>query len=495
MLSEANNAFACDLYRQLAAQHENDNLFFSPYSMFSVLAMCAEGALNNTADELGRALRFPADLRKAVQSELDSPWNLEPLHAGLAELNSLMRCDDDEASPDEIRESRMKLWHLSKRAEEAKAKGNAQAQKEIAEQTRLEEVRFKRIYARTDPNVLRTANSLWVEQTLPLRSEFVKVIESHYQKNGVRPIDFKHDAERATSLINAWVEKHTEGKITELVPSDFLDSLTRLIVANAVYFKGRWDSPFDEAMTESMVFTMSDGSGQETPMMIAEEMSSTSYAAFNGDGSIFPTPSRIPIESSVEPRVAMRRGTSGGPEYPDADGFAMLELLYENYRLSMVLIAPNRHDALVEVEAKLSGASLANWADQLVSRPVHVLLPRFKFHTEYPMSDPLRALGIRSAFTDPSRDGGADFRGMTLSPEPDNQLAIAEVFHKAFVDVNERGTEAAAATAAVQASGVFRVPMTVPFTPVFKADRPFICIIRERPTNTILFVGRVMDPT
>jgi serpin B len=495
MLSETNNAFACDLYHQLATEHGDDNLFFSPYSMFNALAMCAEGARGTTAEELGNVLRLSAELRRSVHGISDAPWNLEPLHAGISEFNSLMSCDGEGAAvPGNVKESRMKLWHLSKRAEEAKEQGDLEAQREIAEETRREDARFRRIKARTDPNEIRVANALWGEKSCPFHEEFVECIERLYQKGGISPVDFKRNAEGARRLINDWVERQTNDRITDLLPLGSLTDLTRLVLVNAIYFKGKWVAPFDEAMTKPLDFTSSDGSAREVSTMIATDMGSASYAAFKGDGSFFHTPNEIPIVLAVDPLVAIKQDPVGRPGYPGADGFAMLDLPYEGHRLSMVLIAPNRPDGLAAIEQRLSGEALTRMIKRQKARSVHVVLPRFKFDPGYQMTEALGKMGLKRAFINPLNDDGADFRGMTSSDNPDDQLFISEIFHKAFVDVNEKGTEAAAATGVAMCGSAAGVPVTVPFIPVFKADRPFICIIRERPTGTILFMGRVMDP-
>ena len=296
-------------------------------------------------------------------------------------------------------------------------------------------------------------------------------------------------------MINDWVSRQTNGRITNIVPPSMLDELTRLVIANAIYFKAGWVSPFIEAKTTPIDFTRSDGTKRKVLTMIeTKNMDEASYAAFNGDGSLFPTPSRIPITSVVDPQIAITRDPVGGNEYPDENGFAMLDLPYEGRRISMVLIAPNRHDRLAAIEQILSGEVLTDWIKQQRAREVRALLPRFKFDTGYRMRGSLELLGLRRAFINPLQDGGADFHGMTSSDEPDDQFFVSEILHKAYVDVNEQGTEAAAASAVAMCGAAGGVPTTAPFVPVFKADRPFICIIRERPTGTILFMGRVMVP-
>ena len=495
MLSEANNAFACDLYRQLATENSGRNLFFSPCSLFNVLAICAEGARGATADELGNVLRFPAKLRHIERKDSENPWDLGPLRDRISTLNSLMGSDGTgEADPGQIKESRMKLWHLSKREEEAKQQGDQNAQQQIAEETRREQVRFDRLKARTDPNVIHAANSLWGEKTLPFRNEFVEVIERHYLKDGISPVDFKGNAEDAARLINDWVSRQTNGRITEIVSASSLDELTRLILVNAIYFKGEWERPFNADLTRPLDFRRTDCSARRVPMMIQTDYDEATYAAFNGDGTSFPTPHWIKRELELDPLAAIIQDPVGSPGYPDSDGFALLDIPYRAHRLSMVLLAPNRHDGLAALEERVTGDALTRWIKQLKGRQVHVVVPRFNFDTGYQFSGVFRKLGLKRAFMDPSSGDGADFRGMTISDKPDDQIFISEIFHNAFVDVNERGTEAGASSAMAMYGAALGVPRTVPFVPVFKADSPFICIIRDRPSGTILFMGRVMDP-
>jgi serine protease inhibitor len=495
MLGGANNSFACDLYHQLAQENSGDNVFFSPYSLFSVLAMCAEGARGATAEELGSVLRLPEELRRGGRDGENTPWNLEPLHEGISVLNSLMRTDDDrETIADEVKESRMKLWHLSKRAEEAKQTGHQKEILAIAEETREEEGRFKTIKARSDPNVIRAANSLWGEQTCPFRKEYVEVIERHYQTGGLSPADFKRDATGAEHMINDWVEKHTAGRIRNLIPYGSLSALTSLVLANAIYFKGTWAAPFSEEETRPLPFTSPGGTVREVPTMIETRKGHASYAAFNSDGSFFQTPWEIPIESALDPKDVVAKNPVGGPEYPEADGFAMLEIRYEGRRLSMVLIAPNHHDGLAALERDLSGEFLSTLVEHLRGRDVHVQVPRFRFDSGSQLAGTFGAMGLKTALTNPLHNNGADFRGMTSSDEPDDQLYITEIFHKAFVDVNEKGTEAAAASGMEMCLGSAEKRLIFPFIPIFKADSPFISIIRDRTTGTILFMGRVAEP-
>ena len=496
MFVQANNEFATDLYHQLASENSGENLFFSPYSMFNALAMAAEGARGVTAEEMGAVLRFPTGLRRSDRDGTETPWDLGPLHAGISEFNAWIRSSGKGSDTDiraQIKESRMKLYDISKRAEELERQGTRQEQDEVAEEARKAEAEFKCLQAQADPNEIRVANALWGEKTYPFRKEFVEAIKRHYRTGGVFPVDFKRDAEGARQRINNWVEGQTNNRITDLITPGLLDDLTRLILTNAIYFKGEWLEPFDEAMTKPLDFTRSDGSAREVPMMIARDIESACYAAFNSDGSFFDTPQEVTYKSLVESLMADLEEPVGAPKYPDADGFAMVELPYKGRRLSMVLIAPNRYDGLAAIEQSLSAETLNGWIKQRKARSVHVFLPRFKLDVGYRMIGALQELGIVRAFMNPLEDGGAQFAGMTTSREPDDQLFITEVIHKAFVEVNEKGTEAAAATA-VATNGAAGFVVTVPFTPTFKADRPFIFIIRDTSAGTILFMGRVTRP-
>jgi len=386
MFVQANNEFATDLYHHLARENGGENLFFSPYSMFNVLAMAAEGARGVTAEEMGAVLRFPLELRRSDQDGTETPWDLGPLHAGISEFNAWIRNSDKGGNTDiraQIKNARMKLYDIGKRAEELERQGTRQEQNEVAEEARKAEAEFKRLLAQSDPNVIRVANALWGEETCPFRKEFVEAIEEHYQTGGLFPVDFKLDAEGARKRINDWVEEQTNHRITNVIPPGLLDEMTRLILTNAVYFKGEWLEPFEEAMTKPLDFTRSDGSVCEVPMMIATDMDSPWYAAFNADGSFFETPCEVPCESAVNSLIAITQEPVGGPEYPDADGFAMLELPYKGRRLSMVLIAPNRYDGLAAIEQSLSAETLNGWIKQRKWRNVHVVLPRFKLDVGY----------------------------------------------------------------------------------------------------------------
>jgi serine protease inhibitor len=315
----------------------------------------------------------------------------------------------------------------------------------------------------------------------------VKTINKHYDTGGIFPVDFRTAFEDARLHINAWVEKQTNDRIKDLIPAGALDEYTRLVLTNAIYFKGEWSAPFKEDQTQDRDFTLAGGETVKTPIMHAPKLDVGRYGAFNADGSYFNTPMRI------------RRGQDPKQLYPKADGFAMIELPYKGDDLSMVVIAPNDPGGLPAIEEQLTPASLSQWIGQLKKRDTHVYLPKFKMETEYTLGDAealgtLQRMGMVRAFKDPRNPKtGAQFQGMTTSTNPMEQLYISKVFHKAFVEVNEKGTEAAAATAVVMAVPA-SAPMDRPFTPEFKADRPFLFLIREKSTGSVLFLGRMMQP-
>jgi serine protease inhibitor len=500
MFVEASSRFAVELFRHLAAEYRDENLFFSPLSIFSVLAMALEGARGVTAEEIGSVLHLPDELRRRGTEDAGFPWDLGPLRAGYAKSCAWMsrgeECDRSKIAP-RIIETRMRLYDLSKRAEDLRKRKEWRQLSEVEEENRTVQAEFERLSAQNapkDPNEISVANALWGEKSCPFRGEFLEAIDTHYQKDGVFSVDFKEDSEGSKRSINDWVARQTHGRIQEILASGALNEWTRLILTNAVYLKGLWQKPFDAENTESRRFTRADGSTCDVRMMIAISMGSAKYAAFKADGSFFKTPSEVPRKAALDPVVAIMQEPVGRPWYPDRGGFALLELPYRGERLSMVLIAPNRHDGLPAIEKKLSAGTLTQWIAEQKARCVHVLLPTFKLDPDYRIATTLKKMGMIRAFEDPLGRYGAEFSGMSASDDPNHRLYIENLIHKTFVEVNETGTEAAAATAMVLPCRSARYePKTVPFVPTFKADRPFLFLIRDRHSGTILFMGRVED--
>lgn len=368
---EGNNQFALDLYGKLRS--EKGNLFYSPYSLSTALAMTYAGARTQTAEQMAKTLHF----------------NLEPdkLHAAMGALYKNL---------------------------------NAGGQ--------------KRGYR------LNVANALWGQKNFGFLPDFLNVTKTHYAA-GFNEVDFAGASEAARKTINDWVEKETQQKIKELIKPGVLGTLTRLVLTNAIYFKGDWASKFKKEATREEPFH---------------------------------------LRSDKQVKVLMMNQT-GKFRYLEDETFQALELPYVGKDLAMLVFLPKKIGSLSEFEKTLIAAKLKEWLAKLQSQEVIVSLPKFKMTAEFSLAPVLSAMGMPLAFD--SRK--ADFSGMSGSTE---RLFVSAVVHKAFVEVNEEGTEAAAATGVVVTTRSERVLRR------FRADHPFIFLIRDNRTGSILFVGRVSNP-
>jgi serpin B len=289
---------------------------------------------------------------------------------------------------------------------------------------------------------LRMANRLWGQKGFRFLPGFLTLTREKYGAE-FGQVDFRGHAEDARREINAWIERQTAEKIKDLLPQGSVSRLTTLVLANAVYFKGAWQSPFEKHATREEDFTVSASEKIKTPFM--------HQTAYFG--------------------------------YAENDALQLLQLPYKGGRLAMVVLLPRKDDGLTHLEKILQPETLHQVLSGMKYRNVRVALPKFKIETPtIELNHPLEKLGIRQAFT-----GEADFSGMSV----EDKLFISGVYHKAFVDVNEEGTEAAAATGVVMARSA-APPPTPP--PIFRADHPFVFFIRDVPNDTILFLGRVVRP-
>ncbi|XP_056341710.1 serpin B6-like [Oenanthe melanoleuca] len=302
-----------------------------------------------------------------------------------------------------------------------------------------------------DPNtryILRTANRLYGEKTF----EFLKSFRESSQKSyhaGLEQMDFLHAWEDARKQINGWVEERTEGKIRNLLAEGILDSLTRLVLVNAIYFKGNWEEQFNKRSTRERPFHINKNETRPVQMMFKEANFNMTYI---GD---FQT--------------------------------KILELPYVGNELSMIILLPaaiqDGSTGLERLERELTYEKLMDWIrpERMNSTNVRVSLPRFKLEEDYNLKPILTNMGMPDAFDKEK----ADFSGMSSG----NELVLSEVVHKSFVEVNEEGTEAAAATAAVMMYCCALVEV-----PEFTADHPFLFFIRHNKTRSILFCGRFCSP-
>jgi serine protease inhibitor len=492
---ETGSQFAFKLYRQLVNDAADANLFFSPFSIFAVLCMALEGARGHTADEMGRMLSIASGAAGG-----QSGWDTASVHSQIARLmDSLKIAENDprlvekRKRADVMRAEHQELEERKQRIEqkfESEAFWKLDKSEQTATFTEQERVLndsqkvargLNELLDQIDPYELAIANALWGERSCPFRRAFVDRLTKYYGTDGVVVCDFASNCEAERRRINAWVEDRTKDRIKELLAEGMLDPLTRLVLVNAIYFKGNWAEPFAETETREGGFLGIDGQTISVAMMRNRSVSGCRYAAFNADGSLFQTPLKV---STTD--------TQTEDKYPDPAGFQIVELPYRGHEISMVIFLPARKDGLAALEQTLSAQVVERWIDQLEERVVDTALPRFRGETGYELNAALQALGMRTAFEGPAATGGADFSAMTESKELIDQIFISLVIHKAFVEVNEQGTEAAAATA-IDMVGL-GIPEYVDFVPEFHADHAFVYIIRHRESNTILFMGRMLAP-
>jgi serine protease inhibitor len=287
-------------------------------------------------------------------------------------------------------------------------------------------------------NRLSIANALWGQAGFEFHKEFLAVTKEHYDST-LQEVDFVKDTEGARRKINDWVEKKTEEHIKELLKEGVLTVNTQLVLTNAIYFKGRWASPFNPEKTKEGDFKVSATKKVAVPLM-------SQTRDFN---------------------------------WLETPELQVLELPYFNDDFGMVVLLPRKADGLAALEKTLTADNLADWLKRLKSERVHVALPRFQVSGEADLKTELNAMGMPTAFS-PTK---ADF-GRMIDPRMEPHLSA--VIHKAVVDVNEKGTEAAAAT------GVVVEVRSIP--PEFRADHPFVFLIRERRSGSVLFMGRVVNP-
>lgn len=375
-LSEANGTFALNLLKKLG-EDNSKNVFFSPVSISSALAMVFMGAKGNTAAQMAQALSLSK-----------SGGGGEDVHQGFQSLLSKV--------------NRTGTQYL-----------------------------------------LRTANRLFGEKSYDFNSSFKDSCRKFYQAE-MEELDFFKGSDEARKHINTWVANKTEGKITELLSPDSVNERTPLILVNAIYFKGNWHQQFNKEQTKERPFKVSKNEKKLVQMMFKKSTFNMTYIG----------------EISTK----------------------ILVLPYVGKELNMIIMLPDENVDLETVEKELTYEKFIEWTrpDMLDKEEVEVFLPRFKLEENYDMENVLRSLGMTDAFD----QGRADFSGMSSGKD----LFLSKVVHKSFVEVNEEGTEAAAATAAVM---MYRCAS---FASRFCADHPFLFFIQHSKTNSILFCGRFSSP-
>jgi serpin B len=285
---------------------------------------------------------------------------------------------------------------------------------------------------------LNVTNAIWGQKDYQFLVDFLDILAENYGA-GLRGLDFINEPEQSRITINQWVSEQTEGRIKDLIPPGSINAWTRLVLTNAIYFNAAWQHQFSDDMTTDSPFYLLEGGQVTVPMMRQTELFG----------------------------------------YAEGNGYQVVELPYDGGELSMVIILPDEgkfEDLEVSLDAQLIDDIIKN----IEYKNVNLAMPKFEFESEFSLKDILAIMGMPIAFSD-----SADFSGMTGTME----LFIADIIHKAFVSVDENGTEAAAATAVIMAGSAPIEPVRV------NIDRPFIFLIRDIPTDTILFIGRVLNPT
>jgi serpin B len=370
---DGNTAFALDLYGHLKSTH--GNLFFSPYSISSALALTYAGARGDTEKQMAQVCHFEQDQRR--------------LHASFCEL-----------------------------------------QRQLKEAGELEGIE------------VNIANALWAQKGHPFLPAFLDVAQGKYGSS-VNQADFSTGADAARNEINRWVTQQTKDRIQNILPPGSLHALTRLVLANAIYFKGAWTEPFEKTETSTQPFHLSAVRETKAPLMHHFD----------------------------------------NVRYMKTFELQAVELPYGTGELAMVILLPTEVDGCGKLESRLTPALLSSAISQMKRQQVEIFLPRFKLESSFDLNDTLTRMGMPDAF-----GSRADFSGM----DGTRLLFLSGIFHKAWGEVNEEGTEAAAATVVAVAGCADMKPPPPP--PVFRADHPFIFFIRDTRSGSLLFLGRLADP-
>jgi serpin B len=296
---------------------------------------------------------------------------------------------------------------------------------------------------------IAVANSIWPDRDYHFLEGYLVLLKDIYGVQ-IEPVDYKKEAtrEKAQKKINQWVEEKTKDKIKNLISKNMLSEDTRMVLVNAIYFKGNWETVFDKDATRKLPFHKGDGSDETTDFM-------------------------------------NRRGVFG---YKEVENAQLLEIPYKGGKTSMVIVLPNSSSEIKQIEDKLSVAQLNDWMSKMQYKKVDAVIPKFKMNYSSLLNGPLESLGMKLAF-DKNR---ADFSGMDgcNAQKCDHWLYVSKGIHQAFISVDEEGTEAGAATAFHMAE-LTSVGAPVP---VFKAYHPFLFFIRESDNGIVLFMGRFAAP-
>ncbi|XP_028631460.1 serpin B4-like isoform X2 [Grammomys surdaster] len=385
LFAEATTKFTLELFRQL--RESKDNIFYSPTSIMTALAMLQLGAKGNTEQQIEKVLQFNETTKKTTEKTVD--------------------CHDE---------------------------------KNVHEQFQKLMIQLNKSNDAYDLNV---SNSIYGAKDFQFLQKFLENIKEYYQAN-VESLDFVHAAEESQKKINSWVEKQTNGKIKDLFPAGSLSSSTILVLVNAVYFKGQWNHKFDEKNTTEEKFWLNENTSKPVQMMKQKNKFNFNFM------------------EDMQAKI--------------------VELPYKGKELSMFVLLPVEIEGLKKLEEQLTAEKFLEWTspEKMHMMDMYLSLPRFKLEEKYDLPRPLEHMGMLDAFNQQK----ADFSGMS-SPQG---LVVSNILHKSFVEVNEEGTEAAAAT------GVEVGVTSVQISEDVNCNHPFLFIIRHNRTKSILFFGKMSSP-
>ncbi|XP_005149988.1 serpin B10-like [Melopsittacus undulatus] len=409
-LNKANTSFALDFFKHECQEYGDKNILFSPLSISSALATVYLGAKGNTADQMAKVLHFnKAEGTKNVTTTI-------------------------------------KMQIFSRTEERLANRCTCFQKTEIGKSdnihTGFKALNFE-INQPTKNYLLKSVNQLYGEKSLPFSKEYLQLAKKYYNAEP-QSVDFVGAADEIRREINSKAEYQTEGKIQNLLPPGSVDSLTRLVLVNALYFKGNWATKFEAEATRQRPFKINMHTTKPVPMMYLSDKFNWTY-----------------IES-VQTDI--------------------LELPYVNNDLSMFILLPSDITVLQKLERELTFENLSAWTspELMEKMKMEVYLPRFTLEEKYDLKSTLSRMGLEDAFI----EGQADFTGMSENGD----LFLSQVFHKCYLEVNEEGTEAAAASSATLAS------RSLGATVIFVADHPFLFFIRHNKTKSLLFLGRFSSP-
>ncbi|XP_031163591.1 leukocyte elastase inhibitor-like isoform X1 [Sander lucioperca] len=430
--AKANTTFSLALFKKLSDDNKTGNIFYSPFSISSALAMVMLGARGNTATQMSEVLCFTetekpkqtgaeqmqthSTVQSAMQSQMQTRMQMRTQIQQTSRLPQyLLKCLKPQNDQDDVHASFAQL--------------------------------LSELIKADAPYALSLANRLYGEQSYQFVEDFLAETRKHYNAE-LKSVDFKTSADAARVNINSWVEEQTQGKIKDLLVQNVVDDSTILVLVNAIYFKGNWNKQFKEDSTVDAQFRINKNDTKSVKMM---------------------------RQKSKFPLIAI----------PEAN-CQILEMLYKGEELSMLIFLPDEikddTTGLEKLQRELTYEKFVEWtrSDMMGQTEVQVGLPRFKMEETYDLKDVLTSMGMADAFDVTL----SDFSGMS----PANNLVLSKVVHKAFIEVNEEGTEAAAATAAVLSERSAVIPAT------FIADHPFLFFIRHNPTMSVLFAGQYCSP-